>query len=157
MVTDQLTYASKIILDSCGDIPDLMRDRECERVRRVWDDIRDFIVVHYKFNKKFDTPFWEHCRKECSLGDAADFYEYYKEAGPSALSSRIVSSDSVFGFNGYMNILLGSKAETNHPPEMSDQDWKDWAAYTARMKQESSRALTTEEAIEALPDPTSFS
>lgn len=150
VVTDQLNYASKLILDSYGDIPDLMREKECERVRSVWDDIRDFIVVHYKFNKKIDSPFWEQCRAECSLGDAAEFYEYYKEAGPSALSSRILNSDSVFGFNGYMNILLGMKAPTNHPPKMADQDWSAWAAYTERMKQESSNALTTEAAIEAL-------
>jgi len=150
VVTDQLKYVSKALLDSYGDVPDMMRDRECERVRAVWDDICDFIVAHYKFNKHFDTPFWKQCRSELSLGSATEFYEYYKEVGPSTLSSRFVCRDSVFGFDGYMNVLLGLKAETNRPPKMMDQDWNQWKSYAARVKQNSLQALTTEQAIHAL-------
>lgn len=150
VVTDQLNHASKILLDSCGNVPDMMRDRECERVRIVWDDIRDFIVAHYKFNRHFDTPFWKQCRNDCSLGGAAAFYEYYKEAGPSTLSAGLVCPGSVFGFNGYMNIFLGLKAETNHPPKMMDKDWRGWDSYTARVKQNSLQALTTEQVIEIM-------
>ena len=28
---------------------------------RAWDDIRDFLAVHYKFNTRIDTPFWRAC------------------------------------------------------------------------------------------------
>ena len=150
VVTDQLNFASKILLDSYGDVPDMMRDKECERVRTMWDDIRDFIVVHYKFNKHVDTPFWEHCRNECSLGNATEFYEYYKKAGPSTLSARLLSPYSVIGFNGYMNVLLGLKAETDRPPRLLSQDWRGWDSYTARVKQKSLQALTTEQAIESM-------
>ena len=150
VVTDQINHASKILLDSFGDVPDMMRDKECERVRMIWDDIRDFIVVHYKFNKHFDTPFWKQCRNDCSLGNATEFYEYFKKAGPSTLSKRLISPDSVFGFEGYMNVLLGLKAETDHPPNLMEQDWRGWETYAARVKANSLKALTTEQAIEAL-------
>jgi len=150
VVTDQINYASKILLDSYGDVPDMMREKECERVRVIWDDIRDFIVAHYKFNKHFDTPFWKQCRNDCSLGNATEFYEYYKMAGPSTLGKRYICPDSVFGFEGYMNVFLGLKAETDHPPRMMEQDWRDWELYTARMKKNALQALTTEQAIEIL-------
>ncbi len=150
VVTDQINHASKVLLDCYGDIPELMRERECERVRNVWDDIRDFIVVHYKFNHHIDTPFWDQCRSDCSLGGAAEFYEYYRLAGPSTLSSRLLCRDSVFGFNGYMNVLLGLKAETERPPEFSERDWQSWGDYAARMKKNAQQALTTEQAIDIL-------
>lgn len=150
VVTDQINHASKVLLDSYGDVPDMMRDKECERVRDIWDDIRDFIVVHYKFNKHFDTPFWKQCHNDCSLGNATEFYEYYKKAGPSALSSRFINPNSVFGFNGYMNVLLGLKAETDRPPKLTDQDWQSWASFTERMKKDSLQALTTEQAVEIM-------
>src|SRR5438445_12304123 len=34
---------------------------------RVWDDIRDFLAVHYKFNTRLDTPFWRACRADTQL------------------------------------------------------------------------------------------
>jgi tryptophan halogenase len=150
VVTDQINYACKVLLDSGGEIPDAMRDEECSRIRSVWDDIRDFIVLHYKFNKHWDTPFWEQCRNDLSLGGAEGFCEYYREAGPSTLSKRLLNPDSVFGFEGYMNILIGSKAETKCPPRLYDQDWKQWANYTARTKQTAAQALTTEQALKDL-------
>lgn len=150
VVTDQLNHVSKALLDCGSDIPDAMRDAECERVRIVWDDIRDFIVMHYKFNRHVDTPFWEQCRGDLSLGNATAFYEYYRDAGPSTLSARLLPRESVFGFNGYMNILLGMKVETNCPPRMADSDWRAWNAFTARVKDQSLRALTTEQAIDVL-------
>ena len=49
-----------------------------------------------------------------------------------------------------MNVFLGLKAETDHPPRMMEQDWRDWELYTARMKKNALQALTTEQAIEIL-------
>jgi len=123
---------------------------ECERVRSGWDDIRDFIVVHYKFNHHFDTPFWKQCRNDMSLGGATEFCEYYKHAGPSTLSKRLITSDSVFGFEGYMNVLLGLKAETDRPPELSAEDWKGWERHSAQVSHNAQQALTTEQAIEMI-------
>jgi tryptophan halogenase len=150
VVTDQLKFVSKALLDSYGDVPDMMRDKECERVRVIWDDICDFIVAHYKFNRHIQTPFWEHCHAECSLGGAEEFYEYFKEVGPSALAARFLPPESVFGFEGYMNVLLGLRAPTNRPPKMMEQDWQQWGQYASRIEKNSLQALTTEQAIETL-------
>lgn len=83
-----------------------------------------------------------------SLGNAQEFCDYYKHAGPSTLSSRLLNPNHVFGFDGYMNVMLGLKAETVQPPKLSDQDWASWDAFTARMKGDAQKAMTTEEAIE---------
>jgi hypothetical protein len=49
-----------------------------------------------------------------------------------------------------MNILLGMRVETDCPPRMADSDWRAWNAFTARVKDHSLRALTTEQAIDVL-------
>ena len=33
-----------------------------QRNRAHWDHIRDFIVLHYKLNKREGEPFWDECR-----------------------------------------------------------------------------------------------
>lgn len=50
-----------------------------------WDDIRDFLAVHYAFNTRLDTEFWRACWADTDLGGAAPVVEWYRENGPSAL------------------------------------------------------------------------
>ena len=126
VVTEQLHYITALLQDSSGPPAAIVREKECERMCTVWDDIRDFIVAHYKFNRHSDTPFWKHCRSESSLGNATEFCKYYQEAGPMYLSKQSLFCPlGIFGFNGYMNILLGQKVETKRPPPMTKNDWKD--------------------------------
>ena len=37
---------------------------------RYWDGIRDFLAVHYRFNDRLRTPFWEHCLRHTELAGA---------------------------------------------------------------------------------------
>ena len=48
----------------------------------LWDDIRDFLSIHYRFNKRLDTAFWRHCGEAADLAGAAELVEVYRENGP---------------------------------------------------------------------------
>ncbi len=38
------------------------RDEYNRQMRDIYEDVRDFIVLHYKATTRDDTPFWDHCR-----------------------------------------------------------------------------------------------
>jgi tryptophan 7-halogenase len=38
------------------------RDEFNRQIRDLYEDVRDFIVLHYKATRRDDTPFWDHCR-----------------------------------------------------------------------------------------------
>ena len=40
----------------------LERDEYNRQMRDLYEDVRDFIVLHYKATLRDDTPFWDHCR-----------------------------------------------------------------------------------------------
>ena len=40
----------------------LERDEYNRQMAVLYEDVRDFIVLHYKATKRSDTPFWDRCR-----------------------------------------------------------------------------------------------
>ena len=53
-----------------------------------WDDVRDFIAIHYKFNRASGSEFWKWCNSSIPLGSLQGFVDTYEEIGP-ALASMI--------------------------------------------------------------------
>lgn len=153
LIVEQLRFATKALADSDGEPADAMRDYENHRYRARWDDVRDFLAVHYKFNHHSDSHFWRHAREETSLGDAQAFVDYYVEAGPSVLSQGMMGDRSIFGWDGYMNMLLGMKVPTRKPPSLSPADLEGWRRHQQDIRQRASRALTAEQALEQVNSP----
>jgi tryptophan halogenase len=93
----------QVIIIQCRSLADSLIDSECEPSPSVqalyntvitssWDDVRDFLAVHYKFNTRLDTPFWRACRDDISLAGAQAVCEFYSENGPSSLANNYVLS-----------------------------------------------------------------
>jgi tryptophan halogenase len=79
-----------------------------------WDYLRNFLSIHYKFNKKFDTPFWKDCREYTDISGIKHMVDLYYETGPLSyannhLLSAINSSvkDNIFGLVGFDVIMMG--------------------------------------------------
>ncbi|HEU5137623.1 MAG TPA: tryptophan halogenase family protein [Steroidobacteraceae bacterium] len=51
-----------------------------ERNRRHWDHIRDFIVLHYKLNRR-DEPFWHECRAMSIPDSLSETIALFRETG----------------------------------------------------------------------------
>ncbi|MFI4860909.1 MAG: FAD-dependent oxidoreductase [Phycisphaerales bacterium JB063] len=97
-----------VLSDGAGRVTPTLR-RQFNRFNTVnWDDVRDFLALHYKYNEQRDTEFWRHCRANSPLGRAADVVELYQENGPvvSALGAA-VPHDGQFGLEGYLALLVG--------------------------------------------------
>jgi tryptophan halogenase len=94
-----------------------------------WDDIRDFLAVHYAFNTRLNTEFWRACRSDTDLAGAAPVVEWYRENGPSALVKGIlIPEQNSFGLEGYLAMFVGMKvphAREYSPPAAEQKAWRD--------------------------------
>lgn len=124
--TEQIHFLLSGLNDGGLRIVPAIRDLENQRFRRVWDDIRDFLAIHYRFNRKLDTPFWRHCREAVDIAGAAPIVDYYRQAGPSGLSTALLDGMSIFNFNGYMSILLGQQLPTEAYVPQTANDKAAW-------------------------------
>ncbi|MNS86712.1 Tryptophan halogenase [compost metagenome] len=74
--------------------------------------------MHYKLNKKLDTPFWKHCRESANIGSANAIIDLFNErpplsAGNLGTGSPYTALNSlVFNSYSYDTLLFGQKAVT---------------------------------------------
>jgi tryptophan halogenase len=116
-----------------------------------WDDIRDFLAVHYKFNTRLDTPFWRSCREDTEVGGAAEVIEYYRENGPSALLTGILlHPTNSFGLEGYLALLVGQKVPHEKPYHAPPAELKAWRDRCASYREQARAAMSVKQCLEAL-------
>ncbi len=81
-----------------------------EMVGELWDDVRDFLALHYYANTRLDTPFWRHCREDTDVSGIDQLLEFYRENGPSGFGRYILrGNENTFGIEGYLVMLVGNR------------------------------------------------
>lgn len=115
-----------------------------------WDDLRWFLSLHYRHNRRLDTPFWQAARAEVDTSGVAPLVERFKTQGPwSAAEDRgLGQRDPTFGWSGLMILLLGQKVPTC--PFEGRQTREEWEERVGKLKQLQGRALPQKEAIDLL-------
>lgn len=120
-----------------------------------WDDIRDFLAVHYKFNTRLDTPFWQACQNDTPLHSAQSVVDFYRENGPSFLSGNIlVDGYNSFGIDGYLAMLVGQNVPHNkrYTPDASEKQFL--KTYREGLSMEAqSQGMGVQDALNAIRDP----
>ena len=53
-----------------------------QKVGAWWDYLRWFLALHYKFNRRIDSPFWRACREDVDVSHHAGLLAAFKERGP---------------------------------------------------------------------------
>ncbi|MEP1332021.1 MAG: tryptophan 7-halogenase, partial [Lentilitoribacter sp.] len=77
-------------------------------VENRWQMIAEFLALHYRFNEKLDTPFWQFARNNTDLGDGQALVDYFQAVGPDAAGLRqMLRSNDMFGPAGYLAMLIG--------------------------------------------------
>ena len=115
----------------------------------AWDDIRDFLAVHYAFNTRLQTPFWQACRTETDLGGAARLVEYYKENGPSVLGApALLRATNSFQMDGYLALLCGQQVPHARVYEASAAVSKAWTTRAKALALDASRGFGVREGLE---------
>ncbi len=124
-----------------------------------WDDIRDFIAIHYKFNRASGSEFWRWCNSSMPLGSLQGFVDSYEQIGP-ALASMIPDPAeagqvtlppwSIFGFAGYLTLLLGMRVPSRVSPAIGEEERRRCGELWTSLDETAQGALTIDEAIAAV-------
>jgi tryptophan halogenase len=98
--------------DMVGDVGDTpsVRDLFNKLWSVAWDEIRDFLTLHFKVNTRLNTPYWNHCRAEADSPGLATILDFYQENGPTGFARYVLSNhETQFGIEGYLVQLVGNK------------------------------------------------
>jgi tryptophan halogenase len=121
---------------------------------QAWDDIRDFLAVHYKFNTRLDTPFWRACRNDTKLHDAEFLVQFYKENGPSVVAgAQLLHPSNSFGMDGYLALLVGQDVSHGKPFAPPANEAKIWRDRCLTWAHEAQRGLNVKQCLEAIRRP----
>ncbi|MBK8505446.1 MAG: tryptophan 7-halogenase [Saprospiraceae bacterium] len=103
-----------------------------EKISHQWDYLRWYLALHYKFNHRLQTTFWQTCQKETNISGVHELVDLFQEEGPlylrSGISPHLMRSffrDQVFGPFGFDYILMGQKVpfQAKHLPNSTAQQW----------------------------------
>lgn len=60
-----------------------------DRIGRLWDDLRWFLAVHYRFNRRRDTPFWQASRAHTDVSGVEQRLALWSERAPLSYASPL--------------------------------------------------------------------
>ncbi len=157
--------ALQVICVEVSSLADSLADSLCEPTPSLidlynryntaaWDDIRDFLAVHYKFNTRLNTPFWRAARNDVALHKAAAIADFYRENGPSVVAAAaLLHPSNSFGMDGYLAMLVGQQVPHGKPwtPSTAERDF--WRQRSQKLAAYAQTGMTVKEALTALRSP----
>ena len=147
------TLADSLLDSLCEPTPSLIRLYNRYNGDQ-WDDIRNFLAIHYKFNTRIDTPFWRACRADTALHGAQDIVDWYRENGLSVLAGiTLVHPSNSFRMDGYLALLAGQKVPHNRPYHPPPAERNFWRQHCRNLAAEAQRGLDVKEALQAIRSP----
>jgi tryptophan halogenase len=118
------------------------------RDARYWDAIRRFLAVHYKYNTRLDTPFWQAAREKTDLAGAEPVCDYFMESGPDALfGETLVDVHDQFGIEGYLTMLVGQRVPYEGLHRPSEAELKAVGAIRDQFKKQAATGYHAEHAL----------
>lgn len=117
-----------------------------DHTNEIWESVRRFLALHYKFNDRLETPFWQHCRQHTVLGDAVDrMVDFYRTHGPDIeLMRDFLSHKDVFGLEGYLTLLTGLGVSYDRSRlDVSDDDRQRWQKRCEHYRQQAGHSAVS--------------
>jgi tryptophan halogenase len=143
------------IMTLCKLMPNNLQDTSSiaginQEIAATWDTFRWFLGIHYKFNQKLDTPYWQRCRERTEIGDAQLVVDLFNQRPP--LSSSHFGTHSpytalealVFNSYSYDTLLYGQKV-LNKPPAKPKMSKEEYLSRTYSYQELTKRALSLKE------------
>jgi tryptophan 7-halogenase len=121
---------------------------------RAWDEIRDFLAFHYKFNHRIESPFWSHCHHDTSLGAYQGLYDYYLDEGPGPLIiHEVPHKPNIYGVEGFLSMLVGMKVPYKRRREPTPAEQQAWKQHSAAIAAKANSAVDSVKALAAIRSP----
>lgn len=93
-----------------------------KEISENWDSFKAFLAIHYKYNNKLDTKFWQDAREKVQLDRAEKIVKLYHNKAPLSYSHFGNSSgfsaleDLVFNSYSYDSLLMGQELFPDNKP-----------------------------------------
>ncbi|MFL9840036.1 tryptophan halogenase family protein [Sphingomonas sp. ST-64] len=111
-----------------------------------FDDVRDFIIAHYKVTERAGTPFWDHVRTMDVPDSLAERLELFRASGRFFVHGKA----ELFREESWVQVLLGQGMEMTYDPMVDMFPEEDVIAFMndiAETNAEVARAMPTHEAF----------
>jgi len=130
------------------------RDNVNKHHSLIWDAIRGFIAIHYKYNNRIDTPFWRECLEKTDLSVGVEPLEYYQENGPDAFWGWMtVGLHDPFSLGGWVSLLLGQRVPYKYKHQPSDAEMQAFNAWREKNRMMAQNSMTAEQVLAAINSP----
>lgn len=95
-----------ISLYPTADMPESVRSEYNRQITKKFEQVRDFIILHYKATQRDDSEFWNYCRTMSVPDSLTQKIELFREAG------RIFRyEDELFSKPSWIAVLLGQNMQ----------------------------------------------
>ncbi len=120
-----------------------------KKLNEHWDSIRWFLALHYRFNKRLSTEFWQTCNNDADIEGALDRIDLFRERAPLTYRQSLFHKpEEIFSDFGYDILLLGQKVRSRFVEAAEPR--RAWEERQAATREVASRALSQEEALAVL-------
>lgn len=121
------------------------------RVAGWWDYLAWFLALHYRFNRRLDTPFWRRCRAGVDVSARGELLEVWRRRGPLSADPSLAllfdAPDPLWGAEGIDLLLLAQEVPGAPPrPVRSAGEHRAWVEAARRL---AGRALAQRELLAA--------
>jgi tryptophan 7-halogenase len=149
LICAQAEALAEVLLECGSKMPNEYLIKHCDlRLSRQWDQIVAYLATHFKFNTRYDTPYWRACWNDCDLAGAEEVVSYYQAVGPSVLArDTLLDYNDQFGMEGYLTMLVGQKVPTRHQYMPTQQEQMNWQRIQQAVKNRVAGAYTVAEAL----------
>jgi tryptophan halogenase len=145
---------AEALSESCLNPTQSMRDLYNKHIVDSWDEIRDFLALHYKLNTRLDTPFWRQCRSDTDLSRLDPFLKYYEENGPSALGRYLLPREpGAFGVEGYLVMLVGNRHPYKARYTPSSKELQIWSKRQAEFAAQADQGFDVKQTLAIARNP----
>jgi tryptophan halogenase len=114
--------------------------------RTEYEDVRDFVIAHYKVTRRSGEPFWDHVRTMDVPDTLNERLELFRSSGRFFKHSAL----ELFAEESWVQVLLGQGLEMHADPVTGYVSDQELAAFLEDMTE------TIEEVAEQLPDHGEF-
>ncbi|MBC7782686.1 MAG: tryptophan 7-halogenase [Burkholderiales bacterium] len=119
-----------------------------------WDEIRDFLTLHFWLNTRLDTPYWQHCRHDADVSRLTALLEFYQENGPVDFSPyQYGNTANAYGIDGFLVMLVANRFPHRAKYVPTSAERQSIANRRIQYKALAQSALTVEEALAYVRHP----
>lgn len=136
MIIDQIIVLMNNFINLKGN-PSL-RKLLNDNMNEHWEYIRWFLSIHFKFNRKFDSPYWKYCRAHANVQGFEKFISLYREIGLLTRQDTTVQDmirydvkDTIFDLYGIDHILFGQGVLPDNVSRINLDNKEEWNRMTA--------------------------